>query len=72
VAEDFEERFKLQGASAWIKTEFDKRDDTKSWRDALTGTLQQAYEAKHKEALEGAVREHIREIQENPDNEDDK
>jgi hypothetical protein len=72
VAEDFEERFKLQGASAWIKTEFDKRDDTKSWRDALTGTLQQAYEAKHKEALEGAVREHIREIQENSDNEDDK
>jgi hypothetical protein len=60
MAEKFEKRFKLQGARTWIETEFDKRDDTKSWRAALKGTLQRAYHAKHKPDLEEAVREHIR------------
>jgi hypothetical protein len=60
MAEEFEERFKLQGARTWIETEFDKRDDAKSWRDALKGTLQRAYDVKHKRDLKEAVREHIR------------
>jgi hypothetical protein len=59
IAEEFEERFKLQGARAWIETGF-KRDDTQSWRDALKGTLQRAYDAKHEADLEEAVREYIR------------
>jgi hypothetical protein len=61
MAEEFEERFKLQGARTWIETEFDKRDDSKSWRGALKGTLQRAYAAKHKPDFEEAVREYIRE-----------
>jgi hypothetical protein len=60
MVEEFEERFKLQGARAWIETGF-KRDDTLSWRDALKGTLQAIYDAKHKTDLEVAVREYIRE-----------
>jgi hypothetical protein len=59
VVEEFQDRFKLQGARAWIETGF-KRDDTQSWRDALKGTLQAAYDAKHKDALEKAVREYLR------------
>jgi hypothetical protein len=59
MVEEFQERFKLQGARAWIETGF-KRDDTQSWRDALRATLQAAYDAKHKDALEKAVRESIR------------
>jgi hypothetical protein len=60
MAEEFEKRFKLQGARTWIETEFDKRDDSKSWRDALKGTLQRAYDAKHKANMEASVREYIR------------
>jgi hypothetical protein len=59
IAEEFEERFKLRGAKAWIKTGF-KRDDAQSWRDALKATLQTAYDAKHKDARDKAVRESIR------------
>jgi DNA topoisomerase 6 subunit A-like protein len=62
MAKEFEDRFKLQGARAWIETEFDKRDDSKSWRGALRGTLQRAYSTKHKDAFEEVVREHIRQI----------
>jgi DNA topoisomerase VI subunit B len=61
MAEKFEERFKLQGARTWIETEFKHRDDAKSWRDALKGTLQRAYDVdKNKRVLKEAVREHIR------------
>jgi GNAT superfamily N-acetyltransferase len=60
MAEEFQDRFKLQGARAWIETGF-KRDHTLSWRDALKGTLQAIYDAKHKTDLEEAVREYIRE-----------
>jgi hypothetical protein len=60
IAKEFEERFKLQGAGAWIKTSF-KRDDTQSWRGAIKGTLAAAYEAKHRGALLEAVREYIAE-----------
>jgi hypothetical protein len=59
MAEEFQERFKLQGARAWIENGF-KRDNTQSWRDALKSTLQDAYDAKHKDALEKEVREYIR------------
>jgi hypothetical protein len=61
VAEDFMERFKLQGARAWIETEFG-RDDSKSWRAAFKATLQRAYAPKHKSALEEHVREYAREV----------
>ena len=37
-----------------------KRDDAQSWREALKAILQAAYDAKHKDALEKAVRESIR------------
>jgi len=60
MVEEFEERFKLQGARAWIETDF-KRDDTLSWRDALKDTLRAAYEGKHKADLRGSVREYVRE-----------
>jgi hypothetical protein len=60
MAEEFKERFKLQGAEAWIKTGF-KRDDTQSWRDALNATLDAAYDGKHKDALLEDVREYITE-----------
>jgi hypothetical protein len=60
MVEEFEERFKLQGARAWIETGF-KRDDTLSWRDALKDTLRAAYEGKHKADLRGSVREYVRE-----------
>src|SRR5215213_5330522 len=59
IVEEFQERFKLQGARAWIETGFE-RDEAQSWRDALKGTLQADYDAKHKDALEKAVRESIR------------
>jgi hypothetical protein len=59
MIEEFEERFKLQGAKAWIETGF-ARDDTQGWRDAVKSTLRAAYGAKHKDALEKAVREYIR------------
>jgi hypothetical protein len=58
MAEEFQGRFKLQEARAWIETAF-KRDDTLSWRDALKATLQADYDAKHKDALEKAVRESV-------------
>ena len=62
MVEEFEERFKLRGAKAWIKGPRGfKGDDTISWRDAVKSTLQAAYTAKHKDALQEAVREHIRE-----------
>jgi hypothetical protein len=60
MAEKFKDRFKLQGAKAWIEAGF-KRDDTQCWKDPVNGTLQKAYEAKHKQDLEDAVREFIRE-----------
>jgi hypothetical protein len=58
MAAEFQERFKLQGARAWIETGF-KGDDTLSWRDALKRTLQAAYAGKHKAGLEEAVREYV-------------
>ena len=61
VAEEFEERFKLQDARAWIETGF-KRDDTQSWRDALKGTLERAYHAKHEADMEAFVREYIQKM----------
>jgi hypothetical protein len=60
MATEFQDRFKLQGARAWIEAGF-KGDDTLSWRDALKDTLQAAYDAKHKADLKEAVREYIRE-----------
>ena len=60
MAEEFEERFKLEGAERWIKAGF-KRDDTQSWRRALNATLDAAYRAKHRDGLEEAVREYITE-----------
>jgi hypothetical protein len=59
MAEEFQGRFELQEARAWIETAF-RRDDTLSWRGALKGTLQADYDAKHKDALEKAVRESVR------------
>jgi hypothetical protein len=61
MAEEFQERFKLQGAEAWIKTGF-KRDDAQSWRAALNATLEAAYEAKHAKAMKEAVREYASEV----------
>ncbi len=61
MVEEFQERFKLQGARAWIKTEFEHRDDSKSWREAVKDTLQAAYTTKHRDALRDAVREYITE-----------
>ncbi len=58
MVEEFQERFKLQGARAWIATSF-KGDDTLSWRNALKRTLQAAYAGKHKADLEEAVREYV-------------
>jgi hypothetical protein len=60
VAKEFQERFKLQGARAWVEAGF-KRDDSQSWRDALKDTLQRAHDAKHKTDMEASVRKHIRE-----------
>jgi hypothetical protein len=60
VAEDFEERFKLQDAEAWIKTGF-ARDDTKSWRHWTNATLERAYKSKHKEAMREAAWKYIKE-----------
>src|SRR5215207_1581119 len=60
MAEEFQGRFKLEGAERWIKAGF-KRDATQSWRRALNATLDAAYRAKHRDALEEAVREYITE-----------
>ena len=60
MAEEFQGRFKLEGAERWIKAGF-KRDATQSWRRALNATLDAAYRAKHGDALEEAVREYITE-----------
>jgi hypothetical protein len=70
MVKEFEERFKLQGARTWIETEFAKRDDSKSWRDALKDTLRRAYGAKHKTDLEEAVRKYVRESVTREDEED--
>jgi len=71
MVEEFEERFKLQGARAWIETGF-KRDDTLSWRDALKDTLRAAYEGKHKADLRDSVREYVQEsVKGDEDEEDD-
>jgi len=71
MVEEFEERFKLQGARAWIETGF-KRDDTLSWRDALKDTLKAAYEGKHKADLRDSVREYVQEsVKGDEDEEDD-
>jgi len=59
LAEEFQERYKLQGARAWTKTEFVHGDDSKSWRAAVRGTLQAAHTTKHRDALRGALRERI-------------
>jgi hypothetical protein len=59
LAEEYQERYKLQGARAWIKTEFEHGDDSKSWRDAVRDTLQAAHTAKHRDALRDALRERI-------------
>jgi len=66
MVEEFQERFKLQGAEAWIKAGF-KGDDTLSWRSALNDTLRRAYHAKHKPDLEEEVRDYIRENLEDED-----
>jgi hypothetical protein len=58
MAEEFQERFKLEGAECWIKAGF-KRDDAQSWRAVLDATLEAAYERKHKDDLRDAVREYI-------------
>jgi hypothetical protein len=58
MVEEFQERFRLQGAKSWIETGF-KRDDTQSWRAAVKSTIQAAYDAKHKDELHDAVRECI-------------
>jgi hypothetical protein len=60
MAEEFQGHFKLEGAEPWIKAGF-KRDATQSWRRALNATLDAAYRAKHRDALEAAVREYITE-----------
>jgi hypothetical protein len=70
MVEEFEERFKLQGARAWIETGF-KRDDTLSWRDALKDTLRAAYEGKHKADLRDSVREYVQESVKGAEEEDD-
>ncbi len=70
MAEEFEERFKLEGAERWIKAGF-KRDDTQSWRAALNATLDAAYETKHKGALRDAVREYITESLASPAEDED-
>ena len=70
MVEEFEERFKLQGARAWIETGF-KRDDTLSWRDALKDTLKAAYEGKHKADLRDSVREYVQESVEGDEDEED-
>jgi hypothetical protein len=67
MVEEFEERFKLQGARAWIETGF-KRDDTQGWRDVLKRTLDRAYAAKHEDDLRDSVREYVRK---NVDEEDE-
>jgi DNA topoisomerase VI subunit A len=68
MSKEFKERFKLQGAEAWIKTGF-KRDDTQSWRGVLNHTLDAAYKAKHEDALLDAVREYITDaVDEDEDN----
>jgi hypothetical protein len=59
VAEEFQKRFKLQGARAWIEKGFE-RDDTLSWRDAFKAITRGAYNAKHKDDLGRAVREYVR------------
>jgi len=69
MAEEFQERFKLQGAKAWIEASF-KGDETLSWRDALNDTLRRAYHAKHKPDLEEEVRDYILENLEDEDEED--
>ena len=61
MVKEFQERFKLQGAQAWIKTEFEHRDDSKSWRGAVKDTLEAAYTTKHHDALRAAVRQYITE-----------
>jgi hypothetical protein len=61
MAQEFQERYKLQGAQAWIKTEFEHRDDSKGWREAVKDTLDAAYTTKHRAALRDAVREYITE-----------
>ncbi len=60
MVEEFQERFKLEGAERWIKAGF-KRDDTQSWRAVLNKTLEAAYERKHKDGLRDAVRSYIQE-----------
>jgi len=62
LRDDFERRFKLQGARTWAATEFDKRDVKKSWREAVKATLQAAYEAKHQDALHEEVLEHLNKV----------
>jgi DNA topoisomerase VI subunit A len=61
MAEEFQARFKLQGAESWIKAGF-KRDDAQSWRAVLNATLEAAYEAKHAQAMKEAVREYASEV----------
>jgi len=70
MVEEFQERFKLQGARTWIETGF-KRDDTLSWRDALKDTLQAAYEGKHRPDLKEAVREYVKKSVDEEDEEAD-
>jgi hypothetical protein len=69
TVEEFQERFKLQGARAWIETGF-KGDDTLSWRKALNRTLQAAYATKHKADLEKAVREYVQKSVEDEEDEE--
>ena len=59
LAEEFKERFKLEGARAWIESGFE-RDVTQSWRDAVNAALKDA-SREHKADMEAAVLKHIRE-----------
>ena len=70
MADEFEERFRLEGAERWIKTGF-KHDDTQSWGAVLNATLEAAYGRKHKDALHDAVREYILETVATEDAQDD-
>ena len=58
MVEEFEKRFKLKGAKAWITAAF-KRDEAQGWRDGIKSTLQAAYATKHKEDFKDKVREYV-------------
>lgn len=60
MADEFQERFGLDGAREWIEKGFED-DRVKSWRAVLKGELEKLYEDEHKDGLREAVREYVRE-----------